>query len=249
MRFVKRFGDCTNNVELCERLDILRENISKCSNGELIKGSGSAINVNWNWINYFEVRLDNNKEGNVRIEIWVADVKHQWNDLSKVSSMEFVSKQEPSYLIKGLDINADHYIGEYIKLGDPYGNTLAVADYDIDYVKSNFNKEYYKNFYKVLGGQWIKDIDTDDFKRNDLLLKEEIKKLPLVDKTKNDIIEYVDNETRNVINLSLGTTVNISIPITELAERDRNFSYENNIDELAKPLYNYVMEYKDKIES
>lgn len=249
MRFVKRFGDCTNNVELCERLDILRENISKCSNGELIKGSGSAINVNWNWINYFEVRLDNNKAGNVRVEIWIADVKHQWNDLSKVSSMEFVSKQEPSYLIKGLDINADHYIGAYIKLGDPYGNTLAVADYDINYVKSNFNKEYYKNFYKVLGGQWIKDIDTDDFKRNDLLLKEEIKKLPLVDKTKNDIIEYVDNETRNVINLSLGTTVNISIPITELAERDRNFSYENNIDELAKPLYNYVMEYKDKIES
>lgn len=249
MRFVKRFGDCTNNVELCERLDILRENISKCSNGELIKGSGSAINVNWNWINYFEVRLDNNKAGNVRVEIWIADVKHQWNDLSKVSSMEFVSKQEPSYLIKGLDINADHYIGAYIKLGDPYGNTLAVADYDINYVKSNFNKEYYKNFYKVLGGQWKKDIDTDDFKRNDLLLKEEIKKLPLVDKTKNDIIEYVDNETRNVINLSLGTTVNISIPITELAERDRNFSYENNIDELAKPLYNYVMEYKDKIES
>ena len=152
MRFVKRFGDCTNNVELCERLDILRENISKCSNGELIKGSGSAINVNWNWINYFEVRLDNNKAGNVRVEIWIADVKHQWNDLSKVSSMEFVSKQEPSYLIKGLDINADHYIGAYIKLGDPYGNTLAVADYDINYVKSNFNKEYYKNFYKVLGG-------------------------------------------------------------------------------------------------
>ena len=80
-------------------------------------------------------------------------------------------------------------------------------------------------------------------------MKEEIKKLPLVDKTKNDIIEYVDNETRNVINLSLGTTVNIRIPITELAERERNFSYENNIDELAKPLYNYVMEYKDKIES
>ena len=249
MRFVKRFGDCTNNVELCERLDILRENISKCSNGELIKGSGSAINVNWNWINYFEVRLDNNKEGNVRIEIWVADVKHQWNDLSKVSSMEFVSKQEPSYLIKGLDINADHYIGAYIKLGDPYGNTLAVADYDIDYVKSNFNKEYYKNFYKILGGQWKKDIDTDDFKRNDLLLKEEIKKLPLVDKTKNDIIEYVKNETRNVINLSLGTTANISIPISTLAEKDKNFNYENNIDELAEPLYNYVMEYKDKIES
>lgn len=248
MKFVKRFGDCKNDVELCDRLDILRENISKCSNGELIKGSGSAINVNWNWINYFEVRLDNNKEGNVRIEIWVADVKHQWNDLSKVSSMEFVSKQEPSYLIKGLDINADHYIGAYIKLGDPYGNTLAVADYDIEYVKSNFNKEYYKNFYKVLGGQWKKDIDTDDFKRNDLLLKEEIRKLPLVDKTKNDIIEYVNNETRNVINLSLGTTVNISIPISELAERDINFSYDNNIDELAKPLYNYVMEYKNKIE-
>lgn len=248
MRFVKRFGDCKNDFELCERLDILRENISKCSKGELLKGSGSAINVNWNWINYFEVRLDNDKTGNVRVEIWVADVKHQWNDLSKVSSMEFVSKQESSYLIKGLNINAYHYIGAYIKLGDPYGNTLAVTDYDIDYVKSNFNKEYYKNFYKVLGGQWKKDVDTDDFKRNNLLLKEEIKKLPLVDKTKNDIIEYVKNETRNVINLSLGTTANISISIKDLAEQDINFSYENNIDELAKPLYNYVIEYKDKIE-
>ena len=80
-------------------------------------------------------------------------------------------------------------------------------------------------------------------------MKEEIRKLPLVDKTKNDIIEYINNETRNVINLSLGTTANISIPISTLAEKDKNFSYENNVDELAKPLYDYVMEYKDKIES
>ena len=248
MRFVKKFSNCVNTVELSERLDVLRENISKCSDGKLIKGAGSAININWNWINYFEVRLDNDKEGNIRIEIWVADVKHQWNDLSKVSSMEFVSKQEPTYFIKGLDINAEHYIGAYIKLGDPYGNTLAVADYKIDYVKANFNKQYYKDFYKTIGGQWKKNIYTDDFTRNGLLLTEEIEMLPLVNKTKKDIIEYLKNETRNVINLSLGTTVNISIPINELAEKDTNFSYENNIDELAKPLYDLIMEYKNKIE-
>ena len=28
-----------------------------------------------------------------------------------------------------------------------------------------------------------------------------------------------------------------------------NFNYENNIDELAQPLYHLLMEYKNKIES
>ena len=244
MRFVKKINDCTNNVELCERLDLLRENISKYSNGELIKGLGNAINVNWNWINYFEIRLDNNKPGNIRIEIWVADVKHQWIDLSKISSMEFINNQKENYLVKELNINADHYIGAYIKLGDSYGNTLAVSDYEKDYVKTKINKEYYKNFYKTIGGQWKKN--TDVFTRNGLELAEEIKKLPLVNREK--IIEYIKNETRNVINVSLGTTVNISIPISELAKKDMEFNSENNIDELAKPLYNLIIEYKEKIE-
>lgn len=247
MKIVKSFKNCDNNEQLLDRLDKLRENISKYSNGELIKAIGSAINTNWNWINYFEIRLDNDKNGNIRIEMWVADVKHQWNDLAKVSSMDFVSKQEPIYLIKGLDINAEHYIGAYIKLGDTYGKTLAVTDYELDYVKSNFNKQYYKDFYQTIGGQWKKDLNKEDFIKNDKLLTEEIQKLPLVNK--NKIINYIKNETRNVINLSLGTTVNLSIPINDLAKKDMNFNYENNIDELAQPLYHLLMEYKNKIES
>lgn len=247
MNIVKSFENCNNDELLLNRLDKLRENISKYSKGELTKSIGSTINVNWNWINYFEIRLDNDKKGNIRIEIWVADVKHQWSDLSKVSSFKFVSNQEPTYLIKDLDINAKHYIGAYIKLGDSYGNTLAVADYEVNYVKSNFNKQYYKDFYNTIGGQWKKDLEKDEFIRNGRLLTEEIKKLPLLDK--NKIINYVQNETRNVINLSLGTTVNISIPISELAKKDINFDYENNIDELAEPLYNLIMEYKNKIEA
>ena len=248
MNIVKSFEKCDNNEALLlDRLDKLRENISKYSNGELTKSAESAINVDWNWINYFEIRLDNDKKGNIRIEIWVADVKHQWNDLSKVSSMDFITNQKPTYLIKNLNINAEHYIGAYIKLGDSYGKTLAVMDYELEYVKSNFNKQYYKDFYKIIGGQWKKNLDKDDFIRNGKILTEEIQKLPLVNKDK--IINYIKNETRNVINLSLGTTVNISIPINELAKKDINFNYENNIDELAKPLYDLIIEYKNKIES
>ncbi len=248
MNVIKSFKNCDNNNELLlNRLDKLRENISKYSNGELIKSADSAINVKWNWINYFEIRLDNDKKGNIRIEIWVADVKHQWNDLAKVSSMDFVSNQKPTYLIKSLNINAEHYIGAYIKLGDSYGKTLTVMDYELEYVKLNFNKQYYKDFYKTIGGQWKKDLDKSDFIRNGKMLTEEIRKLPLVNKDK--IINYIKNETRNVINLSLGTTINISIPINELAKKDTNFSYENNIDELAKPLYDLIIEYKNKIES
>ena len=247
MKIIKSFENCNNTELLLSRLEILRENITKHSNGELIKSVGSTINVDWNWINHFEIRLDNDKNGNIRIEIWVADVKHQWIDLAKVNSMDFVSKQEPKYLIKGLDINVEHYVGAYVKLGDSYGKTLAVTDYKIDYVKSNLNKQYYKEFYNTIGGQWKKDLDKDDFIRNGKLLTEEIQKLPLVNKDK--LINYIKNETRKVINLSLGTTVNISIPINELARKDTNFNYEKNIDELAKPLYDFIMEYKNKIES
>ena len=247
MKVIKSFENCDNNTELLNRLDALRENISKQSKGELKKAEGSTINVDWNWINYFEIRLDNDKNRNIRIEIWVADVKHQWTDLLKVSSFEFVSNQEQEYFINGLDIKAEHYIGAYIKIGDSYGKTLAVADYEEDYVKCNFNKQYYKDFYTTIGGQWKKEIDNDDFIKNDKLLTEEIQKLPLINKDK--IENYVKKETRNVINLSLGTTVNISIPIKELAKKDKNFNYENNVDELAKPLYELIMEYKKKIES
>ena len=67
MNIVKSFENCNNDELLLNRLDKLRENISKCSKGELTKSIGSTINVNWNWINYFEIRLDNDKQGNIRI--------------------------------------------------------------------------------------------------------------------------------------------------------------------------------------
>ena len=211
MEVIKKFGE-GNDYETLKRLEVLRENIVNNSKGEFVLGGGNAINVVWKWTNYFEIRLN---KSNIRIEIWIADVKHQWNKLTKVSSMNFVSKQEPTSLIEELKIKAEHYVSAYIKLGDSYGNTLKIADFDKEYVKTNFNKEYYKNFYNILVGQWRKDID---------------------------------NETRNVINLSLGTTVNIDIPISDLQKKDTNFNCKLKIDELALPIYNYIIEYKEKIE-
>ena len=237
MESERKFGEGNKD----ETLEVLRKNIVDNSKEEFELGGGNAINVKWKWTNYFEIRLNENDENNVKIEIWIADVKHQWNELTKVSSMNFVSKQEPTVFIEELKIKAKHYVSAYIKLGDSYGNTLKVANFDKEYVKANFNKEYYKNFYNILGGQWIKDIDTDDYTRNGRLLINEIKQLNLLKDEEEKIIKYIQNETRNVINLSLGTTVNIDIPISELSNKDNNC-------ELALSIYNYIMEYKEKIE-
>ena len=242
MEVIKKFGE-GNDYETLKRLEVLRENIVNNSKGEFVLGGGNAINVVWKWTNYFEIRLN---KSNIRIEIWIADVKHQWNKLTKVSSMNFVSKQEPTSLIEELKIKAEHYVSAYIKLGDSYGNTLKIADFDKEYVKTNFNKEYYKNFYNILGGQWR--IDTDDYTRNGRLLIKEIKQLNLLKDEEEKIIKYIQNETRNVINLSLGTTVNIDIPISDLQKKDTNFNCKLKIDELALPIYNYIIEYKEKIE-
>lgn len=237
----KKLSECKEKADIINRLDILRKNMVKYSKENFKSSDDKAIYVDWNWINYFEVRLE---ENNIRIEIWVADVKHQWNDLAKVSSMKFVSEQKSTSYIKKLELEAQNYIGAYIKLGDTYGNTLKVSDFDLNYVKSNFNKKYYKDFYNVLGGQWKKDLETSDYTRNGKYLVKEIRNLPLVNN--NDIISYITNETRNIINLSLGTTINVTIPIKELAKRDVNFNNDN--DELAEILYQYIMEYKEKIE-
>ena len=56
MKIIKSFENCNNTELLLSRLEILRENITKHSNGELIKSVGSTINVDWNWINHFEIR-------------------------------------------------------------------------------------------------------------------------------------------------------------------------------------------------
>ncbi len=240
----KKFGECNERYDVLERVQELRTNMSIYSNGELKRSDDKALYVDWNWINYLEVRLDDNN--NVVVEIWVADVKHQWNDLSKVSSMEFVENQEAIYYIKGLDLAVKHCVGAYIKLGDTYGNTLKVADFNQSDVMCDFDKQYYKEFYNTLGGQWKKDHIVNDYCRNGKYLIEEIKNLPL--ENDNDIISYVEKETRNILNLSLGTTIKVTIPVSDLAEKDANFNSETCTDEIAQALVTYIMEYKDKIE-
>lgn len=131
-------------------------------------------------------------------------------------------------------------MGAYIKLGDTYGRTLNVVDFDNEYFKANFDKSTYTNFYKVLGGQWKYNLAKEDFVKNGMSLKEEINKLNLVKEQKDKIIEYLENELRNVINISLGTTIKIDIQIDKLFEKD--------IDELAEKIYKFIMQFKEKVE-
>lgn len=213
--------------------NILRKIIQK----EYISNDELKINVDWDWINYFEIRQNKDK---IRIEIWVADVKHQWLKLKKVSNMKFVTEQESLILIN--NIKSDIFVGAYIKLGDTFGNTLQVADFDIDYVKNNFSKKFYQNFYNSLGGQWRKNKFKDEFVRNEKSLINEIEKMNLIKGEKEKILKYIQNETNNkeVINLSLGTTVNIDIPINEIIKS------KMPISKLAVSIYNLIINYKMK---
>lgn len=69
---------------------------------------------------------------------------------------------------------------------------------------------------------------------------------------KNEFIAYVEEEiqsgTRNILNMSLGTTIKTFISIKDLQEKDKNFNYEKGIDELALPICNLILEYKNQIE-
>ena len=48
--------------------------------------------------------------------------------------------------------------------------------------------------------------------------------------------------------MSLGNTIKTFIPINKLQEKDSNFDYNKKIDELALPIYNLILNYKNQIE-
>ena len=48
--------------------------------------------------------------------------------------------------------------------------------------------------------------------------------------------------------MSLGTTIKTFISIKDLQEKDKNFNYEKGIDELALPIFNLILDYKNQIE-
>lgn len=196
-----------------------------------------------------EIRNDSLKKAIV-LEIWIADVKHQWISLSKISNMKFLDNKEKEIDILGIKV--PKYMGAYIKLGDTFGNTLQVANVNPEYVMEKFNKETYKKFYKILGGQWKLNPKINDYEKNGLKLVEEIEKMNLVEEDQNAIIEYINKEiqngTRNILNMSLGTTIKTFIPINKLQEKDSNFDYNKKIDELALPIYNLILNYKNQIE-
>ena len=241
MSKVKKLSECENHFEKEERIKELRNNIVKYSDGKYENKDTLGITVNWGWINYLELRFDNKKDI-LTLEMWIADVKHQWSKLSSKSSMKFLQNKSKSEEILGF--KAERYMGAYLKLSDTFKG-LKVVDFDNYYVLNNFSEQTYKNFYNTIGGQWKKDASKDDYVKGYRYLTEEVKEL-LLDNGKEDFISFIKNEKRTVLNLSLGTTIKISMPIQELAKKDVNFNKDN--DELAQAIYDLIMKYKNEIE-
>ena len=62
------------------------------------------------------------------------------------------------------------------------------------------------------------------------------------------IQHILKNTNRTQIIISLGFYVEFKIPMEELKKFDGNFSLKDNVDELAKPLYDFITECKNIIE-
>jgi hypothetical protein len=252
MENIKSLNECKGSFEINKRLKELRRKIVKESNGLLtnIGENNNSIYVDWNWINRIEIRLDSSDFKNVILEIWIADVKHQWKDLSKKSSMMFLKNKDKK--IQVFNFEAKKFLGAYVKIGNTFGQTLKWADINNEYVEDTFNKDTYKNFYNTIGGQWTLNVVEHDYVNKNYKLLNELEKMKLVENDKNEIIKYVEeeveNQTKAVLNLSLGTTLKIFIPLEKLKEKDVNYNYEQNIDELAIPILNIIKSCKKEIE-
>lgn len=241
MNSVKKLTDCEYKDDKEKRIEELRNNIIKCSNGKFKIKDKLGIIVNWGWINYLELRLDKIKDS-VTLEIWIADVKHQWNKLSNKSTMKFLQNKSKNEEI--LDFNAERYLGAYLKLSNTYKG-LKVVNFDDYYVLNEFNEQTYKNFYNTIGGQWKRDDLKDDYVKGNRYLTEEVQKL-FLDNGKEDVIRFIKNEKSKILNLSVGTIIKINMPIKELSKKDISFDKDN--DELAQAIYNLIIKYKKEIE-
>ena len=111
-------------------------------------------------------------------------------------------------------------------------------------------KADYENIFNSLHGRWFRNDDEHDFIRDKRSFIQEISSLKLLNKDYfMERIQYILNNTnRKQISVSLGFYVEVNIPLEKLKEVDSNFSSKNDVDELAKPLYELIMQCKNIIE-
>lgn len=240
--------NCNNAEFINKRIERLLQNIQMIS-GNDFKIEGKWLKVpNWGWTNQIEIVVEDDE--NLSLKIWPGDSGQQFYKLMPKTSLKFVTQPEKELIIqiKDLSIPVKSFIQPYLKVSNAFGGWMASGDLNKQYY---LDKRDYEKIFYTLHGKWNRDEELNDFVKDGRSFLNEIKELKLLNKT--DFIEKIqsilNNTKRMQISISLGFYVELKIPLEELRKVDENFSSKNDIDELAEPIYKFIINYRNLIES
>ena len=244
---VTSFSECDNQEFINNRVDRLLQNIQNVSN-RVLEQEGKRLKVNnWGWTNQLEIDTENMEY--LKIKMWPGDSGQQFYKLMPKTSLKFVTKSITNLkiVINNIEINASVNVQPYLKVSNAFAGWIASGNLDMQYYKE---KADYENIFNSLHGRWFRNADEHDFIRDKRSFIQEISSLKLLNKDYfMERIHYILNNTnRKQISVSLGFYVEVNIPLEKLKEVDSNFSSKNDVDELAKPLYELIMQCKNIIE-
>ena len=251
---VKSLNQCEDDVDIKKRIERLRQNIENLSKNtfELYHNTESdqGFRVDWGYTNRIQFFYDKISR-DLKILIHPCATKDQFYSLISKSNLSFITEfknnQEP--IIQNPNIKLFNNISSILRIGRVRGSQwVCSSELDKNYY---LGKKDYEEFNRNLCGRWYRDNNLNDFVKDGKILTEEIKKINIKDKEnfiENDIRNKVIHSGMTQLHLSLGFIIEITIPITELAREDNNFDTKKDIDELAKLIYELMIEYKNKIE-
>lgn len=244
---VTSLANCDSREFLDNRIDRLLQNIQNTSGG-VLEQEGKRLKVNnWNWTNQVELDIENLEY--LKLKIWAGDSGQQFYKLIPKTSLKFVTESitNLNITVNNVEINTLVNVQPYLKVSNAFAGWITSGDLDMQYYKK---KEDYENIFNRLHGRWFRNDDEHDFIRDKISFIQEINSLKLLNKDYfMDRIQYILNNTnRKQISVSLGFYVEINIPLEKLKKVDSNFSSKNDVDELAKPIYDLIIQCKNIIE-
>jgi len=243
---VTSLDKCDSQEFTDNRIEILLQNIQNISNNELEVDKKWVQVKNWGWTKHIDVSAENEF---LYLKMWPGDSGQQFYNLMPKTSLKFVTEPINSIELKVRNnaIKVESVVNPYLKISDAFAGWMASGDLDKQQYR---NKSDYQNIFNSLHGKWNKNDIDNDFIRDDKSLLKEIESIKLLNKEKimEKILHILNNTNRTQIIISLGFYVEFKIPLEELKKVDINFNSKNDVDELAQPLYELIMQCKNLIE-
>lgn len=243
---VTSLDKCDSQEFIDNRIETLLQNIQNISNNELEVDKKWVKVKEWGWTKHIDVSAENEY---LYLKMWPGDSGQQFYNLIPKTSLKFVI--EPiNYLelkVRNAIIKVESNVKPYLKVSDAFAGWIVSGDLDKQFYKE---KADYTNIFSNLHGKWNRNDGNKNFIRDNRNFLDEIDSIKLLNKEYFiDRVQHILNNTnRTQIIISLGFYVEFKISMEELKKVDVNFNSKNDIDELAKPLYDLIMQCKNIIE-